>query len=431
MKTALSTALLGCAVAACSGGSTDLGGRAEEQRAEAGLRDAGVAVERQDGTTDLSIIPAYVSLDRTRFSQLISGAGNAGSLQLLALGGHHASLADWQDTTGRWQRGGPLPDQTVKFAALTTGVGVSNGASALQIVGLGANDSLAYLATWQDSGGKWHSGGPLPNQTVKLSALTTGTGVTRGGSALQVVGLGAHDGLAYLAAWQDGGGNWHGGGPLANQTVKLSALTMGVGVTDGGSALQVVGLGANDGLAYLAAWQDGGGNWRDGGPLPNQAVKLSALTMGVGVSNGAAALQVVGLGANDGLAYLAAWQDGAGTWHNDHLDRLPHQTVKFSALTIAVGADGGSAALQVIGLGANDGLGYLAAWQDAGGNWQGGGPLPGQTVKVSSLVTGAGFSNGAPALQVFGLRASDSRPLLVGWQDSTGKWHDDHLGQLP
>ncbi len=334
-----------------------------------------------------------------------TGVGNGGRLQVVGLGASDGlPYLIWQDTNGRWNPFGKLPDPNVQFSTITTGLG--NGGR-LQVVGLGAADKLPYLI-WQDTNGRWHWFGKLPDPNVQFSTITTGLG---NGGRLQVVGLGAADKLPYLI-WQDTNGSWHWFGKLPDPNVQFSAITAGVG---NGGRLQVVGLSAADKLPYLI-WQDTNGSWHWFGKLPDPSVQFSAITAGVG--NGGR-LQVVGLGAADKLPYLI-WQDTNGSWH--WFGQLPDPNViPFSAVATGVGNGG---RLQVVGLGASDGLPYLI-WQDTNGSWHWYDLLPDPSgIQFSSITIGVG--NGG-RLQVVGLGA-DGRSNLI-WQDTDGSWH--WYGLLP
>ena len=138
----------------------------------------------------------------------------------------------------------PLTSFAQTFSSIVTGIGYQGGE--LQVIGLGASDGAAHLAAWQDSSGTWHPGGALPGQGTRFSALVTGTGNV---GELQIIGLGAADGHAYLAAWQDTSGAWHSGGILPGQSTQFSSIVTGVGNPSG--ELQVVGLGAEIGRAHV------------------------------------------------------------------------------------------------------------------------------------------------------------------------------------
>ena len=354
------------------------------------------------------------------YTALAVGA-DSNALQLLGLqsGVGYAYVADYQSTSGSWASGGPLPSPSVALRSIAAAQGTSGGASALQALGVGAGDGHAYVAAWQDGMGAWHAGGLLPAPSTTLSAISPGLGTSGGSPSLQVVGLGASDGFAYLVSWQDTAGNWRSGGLLTTQTTKVTAVATGVGVSDGSASLQVLGLGAADGHVYVVGWQDSAGAWHAGGVVAGQTVALSAIATGNGTTGLAGAvgpaLQVVGLAA--GNPYVAAWQDSGGNWHAG--GALPAAPVTVTALMTANGSRGGTPSLEVFGLG-TDGRVYVVAWQDSSGNWNAGQALPGQA-GASAFVVGTGWSGGSPSLQVIGLSAN-GQPYVVAQQDGVGDW---------
>lgn len=340
------------------------------------------------------------------YATLATGTNIRGELQVLGVGAADgfAYLAKWQDTGGGWHPGGILPGQGVRFSTLAVGVASGGRNADLQVVGLGAGDGFAYLAGWQDTGGVWQPGGPLPGQGVRYSALVAGNGATT--NSLQIIGLGASDGFAYLAAWQDTGGSWHPGGILPGQSTRLSSVYVRAG---NNGRLQVVGIAAGTGQAFLAGWQDNGGTWQAGGPLPFQSPGFTTLALGNGDRGN---LQAIGTGL-DGLLYLAAWQDQGGTWHAGGI--LPGQGRAFSS--VAVGR-GNQSQLQVIGLG-SDHVATPMNWQNTGGVWNVISGAPALSVPVSQIVTGSGLAG----LQVLGVGQADGHVELITWQGSDGVWH--------
>ena len=294
----------------------------------------------------------------------------------------------------------------------------------LQVLGLAAQAPFqAWLLAWQDNdrAGSWHPDVLLPGQTETSSYVQLVTGL-HDVSTLQVVGLGS-DGLAYLVAWQNESGSWTSGpaAPIGGHVVRFRQLVTGLGNS---RYLQVVGLG-EDGLAYLAAWLDESGSWHEGIPLPGQSRRFSELSVGyqptkdVSERMTAPNLQVIGLGQENGLAYQVAWQDESGVWHPGGI--LPAQGTGFSQLVVVSGGD----RLQVIGLGREDGFAYLAGWQDADGNWHSGGPLPAQQTAYSRLfVAQYGQIGPGSGPGVFGLGAGDGLAYGVALQNADGSWRE-------
>ncbi len=338
---------------------------------------------------------------------IAAGTGSGNCVQVVQLGPKKtAVLTAWQDNTDTWHSGSSLP--AIPGGPSLCSLALGNGNSGFpQVLSLG-EDGFAYLAAWQDYTGVWGPGGQLPGQAVELSVLTCGNGNC---GFLQVLGVGTLDGFAYLAAWQDNTGTWHHGSTviLPHQVVRLSSLACSNGNC---GFLQVLGVGAADGFAYLVAWQDNNGIWYRGGILPGQKVKLSELTCGNG---NCGFLQVFGLGAVDGFVYLSAWQDNTGTWHHGTTEMLPGQSVMLSS--IAVG-NGYCDYLYVFGLGP-DGHVYMAAWQDVTGTWHPGVTLPTQSVRLSQLAAIRGIRRN---LQVIGVGVNDQRAYVACWQDDTGTW---------
>ncbi len=391
------------------------------------------ATVRDSAAVDATVTAPNTGGCQAAFTQLVSGAGNGGSLQVIGLAGGGLQLAGFETggvaAPAGWQPGTALPSLTTQLASIATGsVGTE-----LAVFGVGASDGFAYLGAIQDGTGAWSGGSELPGQTVALSALTTGPGWTSAGApALQVLGLGTGDGFAHVAASQAAGSTWASGMSLPNQT-KLSTLLTGTGRDSSHNpTLVVVGLGASDGYAYLAAAESGTGTWSGGMLLPNQSVRFSALAAGPGGNVSTPAFQMVGLGATNGLPYLAAWQDNSGTWYGGFA--LTAQTVALSSIGAALGTDTtGAAALQVVGLGKADGLPYVATWQNANGNWNPNNvgwvdatgttraasvALPNPGVPLSELTVIAADG----VVQVFAFDATHGQAILVTYQVK-GEWY--------
>jgi hypothetical protein len=335
-----------------------------------------------------------------------------------------AWLLAWQDydASGTWHGGRLLPGQTEEssYIQLVTGL---HDFDSLQVIGLGT-DGFVYLVASQDNGGNWSPGpaAPISGQNIRFSQLVTGLGNS---FFIQVVGLGL-DGLAYLAAWLDGNGAWHAGSPLPGNGLRFSQLITGnqPKVDPSGNEtwpnLQVIGLGQEDGLAYQAAWQDETGNWHSGVQLPGQTMRLSQLLSLSGVVDGIAGLQILGLGQDDGLVYLAGWLDWSGNWHSG---QLPVRGAKCSRLAAVQYSDFGESSC-IVGLGVDDGLAYSVLLQGFGGAWQAGAMLPCQKWFAELIVDASRPGH----LQVIG-RDALGLAYQVAWLDGSGSWQSG--GPLP
>jgi hypothetical protein len=312
---------------------------------------------------------------------LVAGQGDDKNLQLLGLGvDNYLHLVAWQEhSTGKWHSSEWFNPQVELSPSLAIGLGDHNN---LQVLGVGL-DHYIYLAAWQEaSSGTWHPGAGTKNPLIQFKSLPLAAGwgdIARGSVSaanLQVLGLGLNDNLVYLACWQNGlTGEWFYEGPgaaLKNKNVKFASL---VAVPGDGMNLQVMGVGLNDHLVYLACWQERStGQWHEGVSTPKNpdlAVIPSSLVMAQGDSHN---LQVLGLGRSDNRVYLVCYQESAtGTWRIPD-DRSPKSSIPFSALSIGMGDDDN---LQVLGIGRDDGLVYLACWQDRStGTWHQGRSTP-------------------------------------------------------
>ena len=148
-------------------------------------------------------------------------------------------------------------------------------------MGLGT-DRKIYLAAWQDKKLAWHvreqDDGRVGKNDRPYATVAAHIGADRN---LQIVCLGT-DGKAYLAAYQDKDGAWHApspksNGPLGDPMTVYRALALASGdhadKTHPGN-LEVTGLGAgenDDGLAYVATWQDRDGHWHSSQPRERRA----------------------------------------------------------------------------------------------------------------------------------------------------------------
>jgi len=326
------------------------------------------------------------------FSQVATGGGN-GNLQAIGLGANDAlPYLIWQSNAdGAWHWHGTLPNASnpVTFSQFVTGVG--NGGN-LQVVGLGANDGLAYLIWQNNANGTWNWYGSLPNSSepVAFSQIVTGAG----NENLQVIGLGAAEPFLPYLIWQntaDGAWNWYGVLPNVSNPVGFSQIVTGVG----NGNLQLIGIGAKDGLPYLIWQNNANGAWNWYGALPNASSPVTFSQIATGVGNGN--LQLIGLGS-DGLPYLI-WQNNVnGTWNWYGVLPNASSPVTFSQVATGVGSGGN---LQVIGIGANDGLPYLIWQTNANGTWNWYGVLPSSSVAFRQIGTAVGSGSN---LQVIALR---------------------------
>ena len=306
----------------------------------------------------------------------------------------------------------PLGASATTYSAIVLGQGnTNNGQNALQVVGLGASDGFAYLPVWQDASGTWYQTGILPGQGTKFSALVTGRASGTGLGKLQVIGLGANDGLAYVAAYQDLNGNWYAGGALPQSGTTYKQLVAATGSCSS-HPLQVVGLGAADGIPYLVAFQDTNGNWS----ASAQALGTTAFSsISVGYGNGGN-LQLFGVRASDGLPLLSAFQNntnGACAWQNAGSIPAPS-----AIATKLIQVNGNHGNLQVLGIRASDAHAYLPYWQDSDGNWNAGGPIPDGGYALTAL---AGAQGNSSYLQLWGL-GTDGTPRMIAWQNGSGTW---------
>ncbi|HDR8960479.1 PQQ-binding-like beta-propeller repeat protein [Burkholderia vietnamiensis] len=364
------------------------------------------------------------------FASLALHKGDRQNLQLVGLGTDGSiGLPAWQShTSGAWtiQQSNPLSFQTGTFSALALGTGNSGF---LQVLALGMDQHI-YLAAWQDGAGNWRPpetvfSGPFGDAARRYKAVTAFPG---NGGFLQVFGL-STDGKIYLVNWQDEKGHWHPPGaadtrPLGEYGRNYSAMIAAAG---NNGNLQVLGLGVNRQI-YRVAWQDNNGGWHhDERALSTQGRSYSAVSVENG-NNGF--LQVVGLGTDQNV-YLAAWQGGSGEWNREASGGavlgIPNRP--YTAVATHIGADNN---LQVVCIGA-DGKAYLQAYQDQSGFWHApssanAGPLgnPATTYQALTMANGDGGGKHSPGrLQLVGLgsgEAGNGLPYLAAWQSEDGHW---------
>jgi hypothetical protein len=378
------------------------------------------------------------SVPAPRFRAVALGGGDRGNLQVILLGASDGfPYLIWQSfAEGTWHWYGRLPNPNgIRFRAVATGNGDRGN---LQVVLVGESDGLPYLIWQSHSDGTWHWYGKLPNpNAVQLSAVATGVLADFykvDDSHLWMPGLGATDGLPY-AFKQYGGGNWAAPAKLPG-SVPLSSLAS-IQLPGGDVVPFLFGVGAADKLPYemeMHSTYCGSYNdsyrctfWRWDGPMPNPAgVQLRTLTAAFGDGGRA---QVIGLGASDSLPYLI-WKDHQRTWH--WAGKLPNPyAVRFGTATASNGDRGN---LQLLLLG-SDKLPYLIWQAEANGTWHWFGKLPNPSgIPFSALAAAPGNAENFPAiwernLQVILLGAADGLPYLIFQSYDGGRWH--WYGKLP
>ncbi len=366
------------------------------------------------------------------FAALALHQGNSRNLQLVGVGDDGALyLAAWQShATGVWTvpETNVLAFQTGTFSAVALASGNSDR---LQVLGLGADQQI-YLAAWQYEDGTWlppipANAGPMGDPARRYTAVAA----HRGAGYLNVFGLGT-DGRIYVAATQDDGGRWQADGRILGAS-GISYASM-VAVTDAQGWLQLLGLGT-DGRAYWVASLSDGWGVR-GEAIGNPKHRYTALA--AALSNGGN-LQVMGLGS-DRKIYLAAWQDKTLAWHVREQDdgRVGKNDRPYGTVAAHIGADRN---LQIVCLG-TDGKAYLAAYQDKDGAWhapssKSNGPLgdPMTVYRALALASGDHADKSHPGnLEVAGLGAGendDGLAYVATWQDRDGHWHSSQpLGKV-
>jgi len=173
----------------------------------------------------------------------------------------------WLPAEG-WDWRGPVTDpNSVQFSTLAAGLGNDDRP---QLIGLGV-DGLPYLMYFDD---QWRFYGPLENPSnMHFRALTTARDANKN---LQVILIGANDGRPYLIYQSNSTGRWAWWGQLENpdRGVALKTAAARKGHCDSYSPtvcdLQVIGLGASDGLPYLIYQNRYDQSWHWYGPLPTQ-----------------------------------------------------------------------------------------------------------------------------------------------------------------
>ena len=329
------------------------------------------------------------------------------------------------------------PGQTIPMSQMMYATGAcGNNNACTQLIGLGRQDGFAYLVGFWNTSNVYQAEGILPGQGTRFSQLAALPGWGNNGgfwsgsggfttvytnNFLQVIGLGANDGHAYLAAFQTPDGTWHSAGILPGQTVPFSQLYVIAG-NDG--KLQVIGRAVSDNRLYVSAYQDDNGNWIAAGLLPGQTPTSSSVTVANGLPD---ALQVLSLGA-DGYIYLADWQDSSGTWHPSGI--LPGQSIPLENI-VAVPEETGNGTvtgnwfwqLIVGGIGANDHIFHITDWQDYIGTWH---VYDTSSVQIPQVPMAQAYAQGTyTAAGFYGIGQNDNHVYELAF-DSDGTWSNGY-----
>lgn len=305
---------------------------------------------------------------------------------------------------------------TFSFSSMATGIG-NNGN--LQVIAIGASDGLPYLVYQVKSSGSWYWFGKLPNpNNVRFNSVTTGIG---NNGNLQVIGIGASDGFPYLIYQVKSSGSWYWFGRLPDPSnVRFSLATTGKGNVGN---LQVIGIGASDGRPYLIYQVNSSGSWYWYGQLPDpNGVQFGALATVRGY--GDTTLHVIGRSVSDGLLYLIRQSGGNGGWF--WYGQLPNpNSVPMSAVTTICG--GGCGTPWVISISASGGLPY-STFQSTNSSWVWWGGLPDPNgIGFSKVTTGIGVDQyQGLQLEVIGIGTGDGRLYLIS-KGTSWFWN----GQLP
>ena len=333
-----------------------------------------------------------------RFSTIATGIGDDQNVQVVGIGAYdNLPYLIWQGhSDGLWFWYGPLPNpKGYQLRALAPGTYLNQQADVgkrdLWMPAIGATDGLVYamhLYGWGDVPSYWDGVSGFNNGSagIYMGAITSFTfpaDYDRIPGAYVFL-LGAADRMPYVTEMDykvNGCGSpgegvwdcwlWYYHGPLPDPGVPFSTFAAGEG---SGLKPLLVGLGAKDGFPYLIFQENNGVDWNWWGALPNPSgIAFRALALGKGNDQNE---QVILLGANDGGIPYLIWQShSAGDFHWN--GGLPNPSnLGFSS--VATG-NGDHDRLQVILLGATDGLPYLIWQSDATqGNWFWYGKLPSQ-----------------------------------------------------
>ncbi len=358
------------------------------------------------------------------FTRITSGRAG-GELSVILIGADGLPYLLVQDlSSGRWVFLGQLPNPNgLHFTEVATGYG-NNGNLQIALVSTSGDPYLIYQS---NSDGTYHWVGLLPDAAVPLGTVKSGAG-----NGLQLIYTTPQ---FTNGSWIDYqvGSSWfaYGGFPNYNgqkdfSTFETVVCTGSCGV---GPRLTVFGLTSANTPTYpvgtlCANWQfiGAGETWQsDFGCIPRPDGKtFNVIGAGLGNNNNP---QLVGLGTDDGLPYLWWQSTSSGYW--SWYGALPDPSrIRFNVFTMGKGNHGN---LQVIALGSSNGLPYLFWNSNSDGSWHWTGALP-DTPGIPFKAVKAEQGNNTN-LQVVGLGANDGLPYLIYQTNSDGKWH--WYGALP
>lgn len=217
------------------------------------------------------------------------------------------STVSWQDSSGAWHAGGSIRSLSGTYSNLGTGTGNSGY---LQVLAL--QSGKVVLTAWEDTSGSWHSGIQLGQVAVSYTAMFVGPGDR---SYLPVFCLDS-TGAPYLATYLDSGGRWHAGQALTPP--PGTSFTQLASARAGDGSIQVVGLGT-DGAPYLVASASGSGStytWSPGAVIYRGPRAFTQIVM---AADSRGHLCAIGLSAGDARpleigTYLPVGSDQRWTW---------------------------------------------------------------------------------------------------------------------
>lgn len=249
-------------------------------------------------------------------------AGNGNNLHVVLLGRDDSQpYLCWQDNaTGIWSA--PAPLTTSSHAAGFSTFALARGnAGNLQLVALGADDGQPYLYWQNNTTGAWSGPQLLVGPTPHPGGFTALALAPGNSGNLQLIALGAKDRQPYLYWQAAGNGIWSGPTPLAPVT-HAAGFSLVAACPGNSTNLQVILLGADDHQPYLCWQASGNGIWSSLAPLfpvgkvqlPLSTAIVPALTNVRSGNTTSLNLQVI-FQAAAGNTHHLAWQDASGNWN--------------------------------------------------------------------------------------------------------------------